>query len=221
MGANVPIASDGFGGFSFNPSGILLGAGYQTANALDSQGYAWSWGRNTAGQIGDNTKTNRSSPVSVVGGKQFSQISGGYYFSVALDTQGYAWARGWNNVGQLGTNDGVSYSSPVSVVGGRQFVQLSWGSNFICALDQQGYAWAWGANDVGQLGNNSSGTSISSPVSVVGGKQFVRISGGFSFVTALDAQGYVWSWGYNGEGQLGVGNTVSYSSPVMVVRAML
>ena len=36
--------------------------------ALRTNGTAWAWGNNAAGQLGDNTTVNKSSPVSVVGG---------------------------------------------------------------------------------------------------------------------------------------------------------
>ncbi len=41
-----------------------------------SDGSGWSWGSNTQGQLGDNTTTNRSSPVSIVGGHSFVWIAG-------------------------------------------------------------------------------------------------------------------------------------------------
>ena len=36
---------------------------------------------------------------------------------------------------------------------------------------------------------------------------------------ALDDQGYVWTWGYNGQGQLGTGDTTSRSSPQRIPRS--
>ena len=45
-----------------------LSAGNAHTSALRTNGSAWAWGINTSGQLGDGTTTNRSSPVSVVGG---------------------------------------------------------------------------------------------------------------------------------------------------------
>lgn len=36
---------------------------------------------------------------------------------------------------------------------------------------------------------------------------------------ALDDQGRVWTWGYNGYGQLGQGNTTNYSTPTLIPQA--
>jgi alpha-tubulin suppressor-like RCC1 family protein len=43
-------------------------AGSQDSFGLRSNGTIWSWGCNGSGRLGDGTTTNRSSPVSVVGG---------------------------------------------------------------------------------------------------------------------------------------------------------
>jgi len=42
-----------------------LGTGVHSSIVFDLNGEAWSWGRNTVGQIGDNTSNNRSTPVAV------------------------------------------------------------------------------------------------------------------------------------------------------------
>jgi alpha-tubulin suppressor-like RCC1 family protein len=38
----------------------------------------WSWGQNTYGQLGDNSITQRNTPVSILGGKKtFCQVTAG------------------------------------------------------------------------------------------------------------------------------------------------
>jgi len=44
-----------------------VAAGYYHSIALKVDGSLWTWGRNEFGQLGDNTITNRLSPVPVSG----------------------------------------------------------------------------------------------------------------------------------------------------------
>jgi len=47
--------------------------------AIKTDGTLWTWGSNTSGQLGDNTITNRSTPVTTfAGGTNWKQVSGGY-----------------------------------------------------------------------------------------------------------------------------------------------
>jgi len=139
--------------------------------AVRQNGTAWAWGYNGFGRLGDNSITDKSSPVSVVGGfTDWCQISAGTAFSLALRQNGTAWAWGSNTNGQLGDNSVTSRSSPVSIVGGfTDWCQVSSGRYYhSLAVRQNGTAWAWGYNGSGQLGDTST-TDKSSPVSVVGG----------------------------------------------------
>lgn len=190
--------------------------------ALDLNSYAYCWGQNTLGGLGDNSQTARSSPVSVVGGRQFTAIGSGYTgsntFTLALDSNSYAWA--WGAGGILGDNTANSRSSPVSVVGGRQFIRIAAGSAQAVALDGNSYAWAWGTSGGnGTMGDNSL-TSRSSPVSVVGGRQFIQVSSSLNASCALDGNSYVWAWGAGGSGNLGDNTTLTRSSPVSVVGGL-
>jgi alpha-tubulin suppressor-like RCC1 family protein len=49
--------------------------GYKTAIAVRQNGTAWAWGQNQNGSVGDCTTISRSSPVSVVGGQTWCQVS--------------------------------------------------------------------------------------------------------------------------------------------------
>ena len=152
------------GGHSFIQ--ISSGGARETA-ALKADGTVYCWGYNSNGQLGDNSTTNRSSPVSVVGGHSFIQVSAGGLFVAALKADGTVWTWGQNSSGQLGNNSTTRVSSPVSVVGGYSFIEIHAGTDHMLGLTHDSHVYAWGLNDLGQLGDNST-TNRSSPVSVIG-----------------------------------------------------
>ena len=208
-------------GFVGNQSGMLaLSSGGSTSKAVidPSTLTAWAWGRNNYGQLGNNSTVNASSPVSVAGGRIFIGVNGGTFFTTALDTSGAAWAWGQGSGGVLGNNSTANISSPVAVVGGKTFVNIFSGTGHTVGLEAgTGAVWAWGYNNSGQLGNNST-ANTSSPISVLGGRNFVAIAAGSNHSLALDSQGNIWSWGSNSAGQLGNNSTANTSSPVSVIR---
>jgi alpha-tubulin suppressor-like RCC1 family protein len=99
--------------------------------AVRQNGTAWAWGCNNNGQLGTDNTTNRSSPVSVVGGfTDWCQISAGRHHSLAVRQNGTAWAWGYAGTGNLGNNCNTNRSSPVSVVGGfTDWHEVSGGHN--------------------------------------------------------------------------------------------
>jgi alpha-tubulin suppressor-like RCC1 family protein len=147
-----------------------VSAGCEHSLGVRQNGSAWAWGEGNDGRLGDNNTTDRSSPVSVVGGfTDWCQISAGSSHSLGVRQNGSAWAWGDNTCGQLGDNTILSKRSPVSVIGGfTDWCQVSAGYRHSLAVRQNGTAWAWGYNGIGPLGDNTS-ISRSSPVSVVGG----------------------------------------------------
>jgi alpha-tubulin suppressor-like RCC1 family protein len=198
---------------------VDISAGNNYCHAgLKSDGSVWCWGSGTNGQIGDGTATGKSSPVSVLGGNSFTKVSFGSNFCLALKADGTVFSWGANTFGQLGTGDQLAYSSPVSVVTTLSFKDIAGGNSVSYGLDSDGYAWSWGSNTYGELGDNNSGTSVSSPVSVVGDHVFVSIfsDSAASMGGGIKSDGSVWVWGRNNYGQLGIGNTDNQSSPVSV-----
>lgn len=197
-----------------------ISAGGQHALAVRTNGTAWAWGRGAYGRLGTNNTTNRSSPVSVVGGfTDWCQISAGSSQSLAVRQNGTAWAWGYGNQGQLGIGCLVFYpSSPVSVVGGfTDWCQVSVSAQHTLGVRQNGTAWAWGAGNYGRLGDNCT-TNRSSPVSVIGGfTNWCQVSAGYRHSLAVRQSGTAWAWGNGDDGRLGDNTTVSKSSPVSVI----
>jgi alpha-tubulin suppressor-like RCC1 family protein len=198
-----------------------ISTGQSHSVALRTNGTIWTWGGNSGGRIGDGTTTDRSSPVSVVGGfTDWCQIGTGLTQSFGIRTGGTLWAWGCNNCGQLGDGTVVNRCSPVSVVGGfTDWCQVD-GFCHTVAIRTNGTAWAWGANGSGRLGDGTT-TAQSSPVSVIGGfTDWCQISGGEGHTLGLRTNGTLWAWGAYQNGALGDGIQCNRSSPVSVAGGL-
>ena len=196
-----------------------VACGYYYTAAIKTDGTLWTWGQNNNGQLGDNTLTNRSSPVTTAaGGTNWKQVACGYYHTTAIKTDGTLWTWGYNFFGQLGNNNTVSYSSPVTTIaGGINWSQVSCGFMHTTAIKTDGTLWTWGKNDFGQLGTANT-VSYSSPVTTIAaGTDWKQVSAGKNHTNAIKTDGTLWTWGINNLGQLGTNNTTIYSSPVTTI----
>ena len=164
----------------------LSGSKYDGSNsygfslAVGSDGNAYAWGNNSCGQLGDGTRTSRTTPVmvkepdpktsaDVPADLAYVQVSAGYEHSLAVGSDGYAYAWGDNYRGQLGNNTrGNSSNAPVRVRDpasptdtsiGLKAVQVSTGTYHSLAVSPNGYTYACGYNGFGQLGNDSTDLS--------------------------------------------------------------
>ena len=116
---------------------IQISAGTAHNIGVRATGTAWAWGNGANGRLGNNFQTNRSSPVSVVGGfTDWIQASAGNTHTVGLRANGTLWAWGDNGSGRFGDGTIASpRSSPVSVVGGfTDWIQIGAGAQHTVAL---------------------------------------------------------------------------------------
>ena len=119
-----------------NWSQVSIGKNAVSTLGLTSTGIAYGWGYNGQGRLGDGTTTQRSIPVTVVGGiTNWTQLSAGDNFALGLTSAGIAYAWGRGNEGQLGNGTLTSRLSPVTVVGGiTNWSQVSAGGNHSLCL---------------------------------------------------------------------------------------
>jgi alpha-tubulin suppressor-like RCC1 family protein len=181
-------------------------------------GNLWVWGYNFHGQIGDNTVTNRSSPVQTIAwGSNWKEISSSQYFTAAIKTDGTLWCWGDNTNGNLGDNTSAKKSSPNQTIAyGTNWKEVSCADSSTAAIKTDGTLWCWGYNG-GQLGDNTV-TNRSSPVQTCTfGTNWKQVGCGTSHVTAIKTDGTLWCWGRGGYGQLGDNTDIVKSSPVQTI----
>jgi alpha-tubulin suppressor-like RCC1 family protein len=125
------------------------------------------------------------------------------------------WNWGYNGYGNLGTNDTTQRNTPVNTLtGGNNWKQVAGGNSHTAAVKTDGTLWVWGRNNLAQLGTNNT-TDTSTPVTTfAGGTNWKQVSSGGSHTAAVKTDGTLWTWGFNGNGQLGTNDASTRSTPV-------
>ena len=188
--------------------------------AAKTSGSLWSWGYNNYGNLGQNDRTNRSSPVQVPG-TTWNKVFTGQDYVQGIKTDGTLWVWGRNGSGELGVNDVVHYSSPVQVPGTTWSLTTA-GDSGSLAIKTDGTLWAWGGWYYGSPVLTGREIDYSSPVQVPGTTwRTAQYAFGCGVLTRTD--GTLWTFGANNGGQLGINEqgawpamTTSRSSPVQV-----
>jgi alpha-tubulin suppressor-like RCC1 family protein len=188
--------------------------------AIKTDGTLWTWGFDGSGQLGTNTLSNRSTPVTTfAGGTNWKQVDGGSNHCAAIKTDGTLWVWGSQASGKLGNAlVGTNNITPVTTfAGGTNWKQVSCGYH-TAAIKTDGTLWTWGNNSTGALGNAVT-TNVSTPVTTfAGGNNWKQVSaaigGGGSYMAAIKTDGTLWTWGLGSSGQLGNNSGTSVSTPV-------
>uniref|UniRef100_A0A3Q0R638 Regulator of chromosome condensation (RCC1) and BTB (POZ) domain containing protein 1 n=1 Tax=Amphilophus citrinellus TaxID=61819 RepID=A0A3Q0R638_AMPCI len=171
---------------------------------------------------GDSLSTIAPKKLDFLRGKKVTSLSYGSGPHVLLatdDGQLFAWGHnGYSQLGNGSTNPGLSPALISANLQNKKVKEVSCGSHHSMALTLDGEVFAWGYNNCGQIGSGSTANQPY-PRKVTGclqGKTAAGITCGQTSSMALVDNGEVYGWGYNGNGQLGIGNNGNQLTPCRV-----
>ena len=128
---------------------------------------------------------------------------------------GAALAWGYNGNGQLGNGTMNSSNTPIAVSGLSSGVTAIAAGKFNGLAVQNGQVWAWGFNNDGNLGDGTKTDHLTpEQIDPTDLKNIIAVAAEYNSSYALSSDGSIWDWGYNADGELGLGNTTSpYLTP--------
>jgi alpha-tubulin suppressor-like RCC1 family protein len=171
------------------------------------------WGRNDYGQLGNNSTTGSSTPVTVSGimGTPVSIKAGGYTTCVLTSANAvYCW--GSNNRGQVGLASADIAIVPQRVNGFSGLPRtLTVGEKHACVVQTNNTVMCWGSNEYGQIDVAGSVSNpnpvLITPNALWSGDVPALASAGNNHTCILLALGRIICYGSNGVGQFGNGGT--------------
>jgi alpha-tubulin suppressor-like RCC1 family protein len=203
------------------------------ACARKTDGTAWCWGYNHAGQLGDGTTLDRSTPAQVTAlGTSVRALGAGVAdYTCAVKTDGTLWCWGNNLEGELGDGTMLSRSTPVQVAAlGNRVAEVATAGvtdggvgglgGHTCARLTDAAVWCWGDDVHGVLGNGVEVAPLPwpRPVTVFTGTAVALALGDFDSCV-LGADGRIACWGFDASGQLGDGGSTTQLKPVAPLLA--
>lgn len=178
------------------------------------EGYIYTFGSNSSGQLGLGDQYLRSTPTRIEGFNNIIQVScGGYHTAMITNTE-QLYVFGLNMRGSLGLNDTVIRDIPVLVPGFDNVEQVSCGFSHTAFVTNRGQVYVCGDNEDGQLGLGDTSPRFT-PTPIRGLSPVIQVSCGLRNTIILTKDGYCYLAGDNSGALLGY-KRVKFTSPTTI-----
>ncbi|MEO0594206.1 MAG: hypothetical protein AAFZ38_11555 [Myxococcota bacterium] len=184
----------------------------------------YCWGLNSVLQIGversgavpsESEKVSSPTPIMIDPELEFVQVSSGAFHSCGLTSEGAVYCWGGNRFGNLGRETDQDDALPGLVNGGARFVSISSGRSHNCGLGENGTLQCWGRNGPtesgnpageGQLGTGDNVNRLRPTPTAGPPNGWTQIALGEQHSCAVRNDAFLWCWGWNANGRLGLGD---------------
>jgi len=220
---------------SVNAAGLCAGGGHTcgiaraSTSATAPGGSAFvCWGSDQAGQLGDNSNSDRATPAPIKMPILPDVIAAGALHTCAVDSSANLWCWGRGSSGQLGPSHLLDTAFPVEVAlpsGAAAATAVTAGDAHTCALVSPadglgGEILCFGDNSDGALGDGTT-TSRATPALVALGSgatatRAVSVTAGGGHTCAVDVAGQIWCWGRGEHGEIGDGTSTDQPVPTRI-----
>ena len=176
----------------------------------------------TGKNFGNNLTNYDSNDLDIFSSKfnasEYTSISSGFQYTIAVRSDGTLWSWGQNSDGQLGDGTILSKNYPVQIGTDRDWKFVSAGPYHCLAIKTDGTLWAWGRGADYRLGTGYQ-TQKKEPTLIQDNLTPLYVkhaSAGQGHSLAVDINGNLWGWGYNSSGQLGTGDNITVTNPLII-----
>ena len=177
----------------------------------------YSFGEDNSGALGHSTDHHVPIPRMILGLHNIKAIACGFMHTICLDYSENVFGFGSNLFGQLGIESEPCIREPVPI-SLPAIKQISCGSHFTICVSEDRELYSFGANTSGQIGiGEERDINFNSPQKIESLENVDFVECGSGHVICRLLTGDVFSWGYNGKGQLGIGNMDMQFSPCKCV----
>lgn len=196
-------------GATENTTSELLACGDDHTLAVDDSGTVYAWGHNAYGELGDVTCDNKSEPVKVEVPGKVVQVAAGNELTFAVCKNGDLYAWGNNESYQMGDGMNISRMEPEKMM--EDVIAVAAGDSHALVIAEDNSLYVFGRNKNGALGiadgecdqTNEEGYACqSTPYKLM--DNVVSISAGRDYSMAVTADGTLYGWGYDVDGQIGI-----------------
>jgi alpha-tubulin suppressor-like RCC1 family protein len=198
---------------------ITTSGGHTCATRADAT--LWCWGDNGDGQLGlgNHTEPDRPTQVTTPAAGGWASVTAGTNHTCATRIDTTLWCWGEDDHGQLGyvTPDAPDLPQQVTTPAREGWASVTAGSDDTCASRTGGTLWCWGDNSERQLGiGNYPSPSKPQQVTTPAAGGWASVTVGGVSTCGVRPGATLWCWGYNGDGQLGLGNHTPHDLPRQV-----
>ena len=183
---------------------------------LTESGEVYSWGHDYKGVLGTGIWASNTirKPQKIAISDIISDIDCTHSNTFMLSQTGRIyWFGYWQH------NQDIYSLTPEIVVNldSHKIIAISCGCDFVIALTSEGKAFSWGHNGYGQLGlSHNNNVYIPQRIPMRNNIFIKKISCGDNHSLLLTSDGDIYSFGYNEDGRLGVGDQLNRSTPQLI-----